>query len=157
MKREKYTKENLETLAKDAISVSDILRSLGLALSGGNHSHIKSRLVKFDIDVSHFVGSRFNAGERHMRLNKLSHEVVLSNNRLNGRREQSHILRRALVSFGVKEICSICGCSNWNGKELRLQIDHINGDGCDNRPENLRFLCPNCHSQTENFGSKNKK
>jgi protein-arginine kinase activator protein McsA len=45
----------------------------------------------------------------------------------------------------------------WNGQPLRLQIDHINGNPVDNRQENLRFLCPNCHSQTINFGTKNVK
>ena len=53
-------------------------------------------------------------------------------------------------------LCGICGLGpEWNGMVLVLQIDHINGDSTDSRLENLRFLCPNCHSQTETFAGRN--
>ena len=53
-------------------------------------------------------------------------------------------------------ICSECGIKEeWNGKYLSLEMDHIDGDKHNNRRENLRYLCPNCHSQTETFRSKN--
>ena len=51
--------------------------------------------------------------------------------------------------------CSCCGITEWNGKPLTLQLHHINGNNRDNRLENLTFLCPNCHSQTDNFSGKN--
>jgi len=51
--------------------------------------------------------------------------------------------------------CSCCGISAWNGKELRLQIDHIDGDNTNDVIENYRYLCPNCHTQTETWGVKN--
>ena len=63
------------------------------------------------------------------------------------------------IKEGLKEDkCEICGCSNeWNGKPLILQLDHINGNHSDNRLENLRIVCPNCHSQTETFSNKRAK
>ena len=55
-------------------------------------------------------------------------------------------------------ICQICNQSNeWNGKKLNFEIDHINGDRKNNYLNNLRYICPNCHSQTETFRSKNIK
>ena len=52
--------------------------------------------------------------------------------------------------------CALCGISEWQGQPLSLQLDHINGKHNDHRIENLRFLCPNCHSQTETYAGKNK-
>ena len=52
--------------------------------------------------------------------------------------------------------CEVCGVKEWNGKKLSLHLDHINGENGDHRLENLRFLCPNCHSQTDTYAGKNK-
>ena len=68
-------------------------------------------------------------------------------------------LKKRLIQEGIKkDICEICGCSNiWNNIPLTLQLDHINGNHYDNRLENLRIVCPNCHSQTETFSNKRAK
>jgi hypothetical protein len=56
----------------------------------------------------------------------------------------------------LKEKCYECGLSDtWNGKPITLEIDHINGNSLDHRVENLRLLCPNCHSQTSYFRGRN--
>lgn len=67
-------------------------------------------------------------------------------------------LKKRLLEAGLLENrCGICRLSEWQGKPLSIQIDHINGIRNDNRLENLRMLCPNCHSQTETFASRNWK
>jgi hypothetical protein len=65
-------------------------------------------------------------------------------------------LKRRLIREGLKASrCETCGISEWQGKPLSLALHHINGDGHDNRLENLQLLCPNCHSQTDNFSGRN--
>jgi hypothetical protein len=69
-----------------------------------------------------------------------------------------HNVKARLMRTGILENrCSQCGISEWRGKPLSIQIDHINGVRDDNGLENLRMLCPNCHSQTETFGALNRK
>lgn len=65
--------------------------------------------------------------------------------------------KKAIINYNLKEyICNGCNISEWNGKFLVLELDHINGDNRDHRLENLRLLCPNCHSQTSNWRGRNK-
>jgi DNA-binding CsgD family transcriptional regulator len=65
-------------------------------------------------------------------------------------------LKNRLVRLGLKEDrCQRCRLIQWRGRPLSLQVHHINGDGHDNRLENLELLCPNCHAQTENWGRRN--
>jgi 5-methylcytosine-specific restriction endonuclease McrA len=72
------------------------------------------------------------------------------------RRSKTRHLVRAMIEMGIPQKCSECPVdTKYNGKPITLQVDHINGDWRDNRLENLRFLCPNCHSQTDTFGTKN--
>lgn len=70
---------------------------------------------------------------------------------------RSHLKRR-VIAAGLKESrCEQCGLTQWRGLPLSIALHHVNGDGSDNRLENLQFLCPNCHSQTENFSGRNRK
>lgn len=74
-----------------------------------------------------------------------------------GVRHRGHVKRR-LIGAGLKENrCEECGIDEWRGRPLSLALHHVNGDGKDNRLENLLLLCPNCHSQTDNFAGRNVK
>jgi 5-methylcytosine-specific restriction endonuclease McrA len=76
---------------------------------------------------------------------------------LSGRRHRGHVKGR-LIRLGLKEDrCEVCGISEWRGRALSLALHHVNGDGADNRPENLQLLCPNCHSQTDNFAGRKRR
>ena len=74
-----------------------------------------------------------------------------------GRRRSREHVKQRLMSAGLKELrCEACGLVDWRGEPIALQLHHVNGDGLDNRLENLRLLCPNCHSQTDTWGGRNK-
>lgn len=75
---------------------------------------------------------------------------------LSAPRNRTHLKRR-LIALGLKENrCEHCGIADWRGRPLSMALHHVNGDGLDNRLENLMLLCPNCHSQTANFAGRNR-
>jgi HNH endonuclease len=76
---------------------------------------------------------------------------------LSAPRNRTHLKRR-LFAAGLKaNRCECCGLTEWRGAPLSMALHHINGDGRDNRLENLQLLCPNCHSQTENFSGRGRR
>lgn len=153
---EKYTKEFLEKIVKDSINYSDVVRKLGLSVVGSSHSHISKKIKKFEIDTSHFKSYGFSKGKEPKNKKHFTEILIYSEKTY---REHGHILRRALIESGREYKCSICNNDGtWNSNFLILEVDHINQDMKDNRKENLRFLCPNCHSQnTDSQKIKNRK
>lgn len=146
MKNVKYTKERLEEAAKNSKSVMEVVRYVGLKAAGGNHSHISRRLKELDIDTQHFLGKSSSRGKRSP--NRISAEEILVVNPIGSTREKAYKLRRALIDSQIPYLCSECGLSPiWNKKPMTLEVDHIDRNWLDNRITNLRFLCPNCHSQ----------
>ena len=152
-KRVKYTKELLEELVKKSKSVAQVIRAMGLREAGGTYSHIQRKIKEYGIDKSHFLGFGWSKGRKSLK--KLTHGQILVK-RDRGRRQSAYRLRRALIESGREYICEKCGQKpEWDGQELRLQVDHKSRDWLDDREENLRFLCPNCHTQTDGYnGSK---
>ena len=141
----KYTKENLTDAVLNSTSYSGVLRFLGLRQAGGTQSHLKRRIIDFGIDTSHFTGQSWLKGSVSKN-RKSSDEILVL--RECGNRQKASKLRRALIEKGVDYCCSKCGQKpEWLGNPLTLDVDHINEDWLDDRIENLRFLCPNCHSQ----------
>jgi len=141
----KYKKEDLIEAVKNSFTVVNVIKLLKLKQTSYNHRHISERIKFFNIDTSHFTGKRHNIGK--VSNNKKTWEEVLVLNHENSKRIRSKLLRRCLKEYGKKEKCK-CGITNeWNGKFIQLEINHINEKSYDNRPSNLEFICPNCHSQ----------
>lgn len=141
----KYTKEILEEAVRNATSVMGVIRYLGKKQTGGTQAHL-SRLIKsFGIDTSHFL--RRGPSLRKPSNKKKPKEDILVK-RESGGRQKPVFLVRAMIESGVAHSCQQCGCPPfWRDNKLTLDVDHINQDWLDDRLENLRFLCPNCHSQ----------
>lgn len=143
----KYTKEKLEEAVKASISINGVMKYFGVKITGGNHSHFSRKIKTFDLDTSHFLGKVANQGPNHKGGTKrLTPDDVFAWNRPN--RPPAKLLRKTLLAVGVPHKCDMCGLgSTWNGQFIQLEIDHINRNWKDNSRNNLRFLCPNCHSQ----------
>jgi len=152
----KYTKAILERVVSKSYSYAQVLKQLGLSIGGGTQSHIKSLVEKWNIDVSHFKGQAWNKGNRSPNRCSTADFFTIKNYKLDGK-----LTRKRLVEdVGREYRCEVVGCGidgMWLEKEIILHIDHMNGNKYDHRLENLRFLCPNCHSQTPTWGFKRKK
>jgi HNH endonuclease len=155
----KYTVEVLQAIVGKSRSVSEVLLKLGLRISGGGHAYIKRRIQLFGIDTTHFLGKRANCGPDHRGGPRRCQPFeVLVLRAVSAPPIRVTRVRRALHELGRQDRCEICGLGpTWQGKALVLEIDHVNGRHHDYRAENLRFLCPNCHSQTVNFAGRNAR
>jgi Zn finger protein HypA/HybF involved in hydrogenase expression len=150
--RYSYTEEELREAVKTSTSIRQVLNKLNIVAAGGNYQTTNRRIKKLNIDTSHFTGQGWNKGK--IIGPKRPVEEYLKENSV----VQSFKLKSRLILEGLKQHkCECCGITEWNGKPAPIELDHINGNHHDNRLENLRILCPNCHAQTDTYRGKNKK
>ena len=152
MRNKKITDEQLYETVKNAKSVSDALRKLGVTPNGSTHTYYSKRIKNIGISTDHFKNDRNLYG---IKKDKLKPEDIFVKKIEGSTRTKRKYLLRAMLEIGHKYECSICfNNGEWMNNELVLQIDHIDGDRLNNTSTNLRFLCPNCHSQTDTFSNK---
>ena len=151
----KYTRELLAEAVTASTSMAGVLRHLGLSQAGGAHAHLRRRIDRLGIDTTHFLGRAHYRGTTNPRRRTAAEVLVVR--AADAKREAPPRLRRALIETGRPYRCAGCGRDgSWNGRPLTLHVDHIDGRSWDCRPENLRFLCPNCHSQTATYAGRNR-
>lgn len=141
----RYRDEDLIEAVRSETTVHGVLRRLGYEPNGGMFRAVVAHIRSLDLDTSHFRGQRWAQGVRRPSGRTRSLPELL----VRGSTIRSGALRRKLISAGLKPAhCETCGLTQWRGEPVPLHLDHINGDHTDNRLENLRILCPNCHAQT---------
>jgi hypothetical protein len=174
------TRERVRQLLEDGLSVADIANRLGVSrptvcyhkrkLGYPMNADFGRRYDWAEINrhyqmghsarqcMNHFGCSAWawadavNRGDIVPRPLAMPLEELLVANKLRSRKN----IKQRLLSAGLKQNrCEECGISRWRRRPLSLALHHVNGERHDNRLENLVLLCPNCHSQTPNFGSKN--
>ena len=145
----KPTREEFAALIARCETITEVLADFGLPNRGGNSRTFHKRVVEESLDISPLRANRFRGPSKTFPLETLLCE--------NSAAQPRSLKRRLLRSNLLTELCERCGLGpEWNGSKLVLHLDHRNGDRRDNRLENLRLLCPNCHSQTDTYAGRNQ-
>ena len=142
--------QKLREAVPSARSIAEVIRMLGFDVSGPRHRAVRAEIDRLGLDASHFLGQAHYRGTVG-RMRQSPQSILMYQPDQPGR-SKSEKIRRAMLAIGVPEVCAGCGTGpRWRGRPMTLEIDHISGDYRDNRRENLRFLCPNCHATTDNY------
>lgn len=140
----------LRQAIQGSVSIAGALRLLNIPDHGLTRRRLHQWATEAGISTSHFLGQAHQRGRPGPVPKRRPEEILVK--RSGDRRTKTALLRRALLANGVAERCAECGTdARWQGKPMTLEIDHINGDRTDDRPGNLRLLCPNCHAVTSTW------
>lgn len=153
-RKTKWSIEELKCAVSSSLSIRQVIEKLGLIPAGGNYVQIQSAIKINKISTIHFTGKAWRKNKTFEFAPRIKLEEILRKNTF----FQSHKLKRRLFRAGIKvEQCELC-CWAEQSQDGRIpvELDHINGDRNDNRLENLRILCPNCHSLQTTHRGKNK-
>ena len=151
----KHSAETLLEALKTSRSIRQALIKAGLAPAGGNYATAHMLIKEHRLDTSHMTGQGWNRGDIMglAAMNRRPLEEILVKD---SDYTKTYRIKERLIAAGLKaRACQMCGLTEWNGKQISLELDHINGDRFDNRLENLQILCPNCHAQTDNYRGRN--
>lgn len=146
--------EELNEIIKNSVSRIEILRKLNIKnpAGGGWYRIINNYFKLNNIDTSHLLGKGWSKNQKRIFKNQINDEDIFIKNSKHG---HGHTVKRRYIKYiksvGIDYECTICKIKEWQNKKISLHLDHINGNPSDNTIENLRLLCPNCHSQTETY------
>lgn len=154
-KKLRWTEEELKKAIKESTSRRQVIRRLGLVINGGSHRSVKKHIELYGIDTSHFKGNGWSRDLGGAGI----YRIPIKNILIKDSTYQTNKLKHRLFGEGIMEQkCEFC---SWDEKSedgrVPVELDHINGDSKDHRLENLRILCPNCHSLQLTHRGKNRK
>jgi hypothetical protein len=155
MRKRSWSWEQLECAVRDSTTMRQVLTRLNLRPAGGNYGQLRKYIRMAGLDTAHFTGQGWSRGKMCPRppLRSLA-EIMTEDSDY-----QSHSLKLRLFAANLKpRHCEECGWATMSEEGyLPLELDHINGNSRDNRLENLRVLCPNCHSLKPTHRARNLK
>lgn len=155
----KRSEDELRKAVSDSKSYTDTLRCLGLGIAGSNMKNLKTAIRQYGISIDHFEVDFSKTNSAMATASKREDIIENWESHLSGEQRKdlkSATLLALMKHDGRSYECTDCGVQEWRGKAIRLHVDHIDGDRLNNTRGNLRFLCPNCHSQTDTFGARKR-
>lgn len=153
-KQASWSDDDLRAAVAESRTIREALKRLNVQGRGDNYKTFHKHVRRLGIDTSHFAGLGHLRGQS--RLNLASRRPLDAILVENSEYENTKSLSQRLLREGVLERrCHECGLTEWREHPVPLELDHINGDRRDNRRENLRFLCPNCHALTPTYRGRN--
>lgn len=148
-----WTDEQLIHAVSISKTFAEVARCIGLKCYGANAKTLKKHMARLNLSTAHFLSKQEQIKIARGLIHNKSHEEILSLNSVDRKYIKKFILKHGLLEYK----CNQCGIYEWQGQRLSLHLDHKNGVNNDNRLENLRFLCPNCHSLTDTYCGKSLK
>ena len=140
-----FSKEELQKFVEESISFRSLAQKIGYHVDrGSTHAAVKDMVDFYGFDTSHFKGSGWSRGNINLKKYQTGSSV------------KSHQGLRDLILLRGRK-CEQCGLTEWQGKEIPLEMHHIDGDHFNSDLSNLVLLCRNCHALTDNYGSKNRR
>lgn len=147
-----WSKERLEMTVKEANCWFNWLDILQIPRGGYNYRTLKDKAALYNINTEHFnyIYAKTHNG-RKLNKNKSNDEIFNDFVKIKTATVKKEYIDRILN--GVPK-CEYCNITEWNDKPLVFQLHHIDGNHINNKLENLILLCPNCHTQTDNYANK---
>ena len=147
------TKKEMIEVLDNSKSLREAMIKFGFSTNGSSaYSSFKNKIMYLGLEIPNYTYYGDNTNKRNKRMNNV--DIFIENSTYPRQRLKNRVIKDNLIEYK----CSKCNnIGEWNGEKLSLHIDHINGVNNDNRLFNLRFLCPNCHSQTETYAGKSNK